>query len=165
MLTLERTKDNKVSALVVCPRHRTAHSLILDHSALNIWASTVADRVFRCALCGRELNPVEVSASTEKAVTLTLSCPKHGVQNNTRHIWKVLHKRLLDELRQRRSVEPSIAETPKIPPIESGLGEGVSPSESQGAREPVPRFCEECGNRFRPGDTFCLKCGAKLGQD
>lgn len=162
MVTLERTRDNKVSALVVCPRHRSAQPIILDHSALNIWARTVADRLYRCALCGRELDPVAVSASTESAVTFTLSCPKHGVQNNTRNVWKVLHKRLLNEVRQQRDVKPTVEEIPKIPPIESGRGEGVPPAKSRGFEEPVPRFCEECGKRFRPGDGFCLKCGAKL---
>ncbi len=162
MLTLERTRDNKVSALVICPRHRIGQPIILDHSALNIWARTVADRLYRCALCGRKLDPVAVSASTESEVTFTLSCPKHGIQNNTRNVWKVLHKRLLNEVQERRGVKPVIEESPKIPPIESGAEEGVPPAKSRGFEEPVPRFCEECGNRFRPGDTFCLKCGAKL---
>ncbi len=162
MLTLERTKDNKVSALVVCPRHRTAQPILLDHSALNIWAKTVADRLYRCALCGQKLNPVAVNASTESEVRFTLSCPKHGIQNNTRNVWKVLHKRLLNEVRELRGAKPFVEEAPKIPHIESGEAEGVPPTKARDFSEPIPRFCEECGKRFRPGDGFCLKCGAKL---
>ncbi len=162
VLSLERTRDNKVSALVVCPRHRTPQSLILDHSALNIWAKTVADRLYRCALCGYQLNPVALSASTESEVTFTLSCPKHGTQNNTRNIWRVLHKRLLNEVREHRGVKPVVKEAPKIPPIDSGVAEGASPGKTRGFEKPIPKFCEECGKRFRPGDGFCLKCGAKL---
>ena len=162
VLTLERTKDNKVSALVVCPRHRSAQPILLDHSALNIWAKTVADRVYRCALCGQKLDPVAISAETESDVTFTLSCPKHGIQNNTRNIWRVLHKRLLNEVRELRGTKPMVEEPPKIPPIESGLGEEARPAKTRGFEEPVARFCENCGNRFRPGDGFCLKCGHKL---
>ncbi len=27
---------------------------------------------------------------------------------------------------------------------------------------PEKRFCPNCGNQVKPGDTFCSKCGAKL---
>lgn len=166
VLTLDQAPGDKVSALVLCPKHRVGHHVLLDHSALDLWAYVVADRLFRCALCGHQLPPVTAASSTEAATTFTLVCPTHGTQNNTRTVWSVLYHRLLAEAQQRHGVKPTTTPTPTSPksvtiPQESTTAK-QSPPPSALQTPPIPTFCPECGKRIRPNDEFCYRCGARI---
>lgn len=160
VMTLDPALGDKITALLTCPRHRIGHHLTLDHSAIDLWAGVVADHMFRCAICGRELPPVPSVSSSEVATTFTLNCPVHGTQNNSRTVWSVVHRRLLSEIQQHRAPQPSppSEESPRPPvpkePTRTSK-EGVDPSVT-------PQFCPQCGHKIRTHDNFCFICGSAI---
>lgn len=158
VMSLDPAPKDKITALLVCPRHRVGHHLTLDHSGLDLWAGVVADNLYRCGVCGRELSPATGVSSTEVTTTFTLNCPIHGTQNNTRTIWSVLYRRLLSEARRRRTPpatpQPPGTPTPTPPPE-------TPPTTQEGTKStPDAQFCPECGQKIRPRDNFCYHCGA-----
>ncbi len=165
VLTLDPAPKDKISVMVICPKHRAGHTITLDHSGMDLWIGVVADRLFRCALCGQEIAPIPGGSSTQNATTFTLSCPKHGTQNNTRTVWSVIYRRLLTEIQQRRQArtmpQPAVPapaatlEKEEVPPEEN-------PPSSKPERTPVPSFCPQCGKKIRPQDDFCFHCGASI---
>ncbi len=150
VMTLDPAPNDKITALLVCPRHRVGHHITLDHSGLDLWAGVAADHLYRCAICGRELPPVSDVSSSEVATTFTLNCPIHGTQNNTRTVWSVLHRRLLSEVQHRRASPEPVVEKPK--PMTKR-----APSNATEAG-----FCPQCGQKIRPHDNFCYHCGAAI---
>ncbi|MFX1540792.1 MAG: zinc-ribbon domain-containing protein [Promethearchaeota archaeon] len=155
VMTLDPAPNDKITALLVCPRHRLGHHITLDHSGLDLWASVVADHLYRCAICGRELAPASDVSSSEVATTFTLNCPVHGTQKNTRTIWSVLHRRLLAEIQQKRITQSSSIEeevTPKAVKVP------VKAHES----DLEPSFCPQCGHKIRTHDNFCFICGSAI---
>lgn len=166
VLTLDQAPGNQVSALVMCPRHRIGQPMTLDHSALDLWAGVVADHLFRCAICGREVPPVATAQSTEAAVTFTLTCPAHGTHNNTRTVWNVLYQRLLAEIQQRRG--GPVQQAPQAPPApapRTAARGGAQPPVGEPSAKPTPMFCEQCGKKVRPNDRYCFTCGAPVEPD
>jgi len=154
VMTLDLAPNDKITALLVCPRHKVGHHITLDHSGLDLWVGIVADHLYRCAVCGRELPPATAMSSSEVATTFTLNCPVHGTQNNTRTVWSVLHRRLLNEIQTRRSlpVPPetlSPSEEPKTHPAVESSG-------------PKATYCPQCGRKIRPHDNFCFICGSAI---
>jgi DNA-directed RNA polymerase subunit RPC12/RpoP len=165
VLNLDQAPENQVSALVMCPRHRIGQHITLDHSALDLWAGVVADHLFRCAICGREVPPVALAQSTEVAATFTLTCPAHGTTNNTRTVWNVLYRRLLAEIQRRRGQPaPPAAEAASEPTSRAATPAGAQPAAEVGAK-PTPMYCEQCGRRIRPNDRYCFTCGAPVEPD
>jgi DNA-directed RNA polymerase subunit RPC12/RpoP len=166
VLNLDQAPQNQVTALVICPRHRIGQHMTLDHSALDLWAGVVADHLFRCAICGREVPPVSSAQYTETTATFTLTCPVHGMHNNTRTIWNVLYRRLLTEVQQRRGlpVQPAPAELPLPAPGPALRGRAQAVPGEPGEK-PRPMYCEECGKRIRPTDRYCFTCGAPVEVD
>jgi DNA-directed RNA polymerase subunit RPC12/RpoP len=166
VLNLDQAPQNQISALVMCPRHRIGQHMTLDHSALDLWASVVADHLFRCTICGREVSPVGAAQSTENAATFTLTCPVHGTHNNTRTVWNVLHRRLLSEIQQRRGQPiqpaPDAAPTPTAGTAVQGRPQAVA---GEPLEKPRPMYCEQCGKKVRPNDRFCFTCGAPVEAD
>jgi hypothetical protein len=154
VMTLDPAPSDKVDALLVCPRHKVGHHITLDHSGLDLWVGVVADHLYRCGVCGRELPPPPAVSSSEIATTFTLNCPIHGNQNNTRTVWSVLHRRLLDETHNRRAV-PRPAETPPAPTQPK-----VQPAVESSAVKAT--YCPECGKKIRPHDNFCFICGSAI---
>ncbi len=154
VMTLDPAPGDKINALLVCPRHKVGHHITLDHSGLDLWVGVVADHLYRCAVCGRELPPASNVSSSEVATTFTLNCPVHGAQNNTRTVWSVIHRRLLSEIQHRRA-------PPEIPLPSLPIGEpATQPAvESSG---PKATFCPHCGKKIRPHDNFCFICGAAI---
>jgi len=166
VLTLDQAPANQVSALVVCPRHRIGQQVTLDHSALDLWAGVVADHLFRCAICGRQLPPVAMAQSTPVAVTFTLTCPAHGTQNNTRTVWNVLYRRLLAEIQQRRGPPMQPAPEPtQAAAARTAAPAGTPPPAAEPAAKPTPMYCEQCGRKIRPNDRYCFTCGAPIEPD
>jgi hypothetical protein len=158
VMSLDPAPKDKITALLVCPRHRVGHHLTLDHSGIDLWIAVVAENLFRCAICGRELAPPTNVSSTDVATTFTLNCPIHGTQNNTRTVWSVIYRRLISEVQQRRtpSVIPPSKEIPAATP--SPKPTGKTPTISKAI--PEAGFCPECGQKIRPQDNFCYHCGA-----
>ncbi|MFX1576781.1 MAG: zinc ribbon domain-containing protein [Promethearchaeota archaeon] len=154
VMTLDPAPNDKITALLVCPRHKVGHHITLDHSGLDLWVGIVADHLYRCAVCGRELPPSPTVSSSEVATTFTLNCPVHGTQNNTRTVWSVLHRRLLAEIQHRRTLAEPIQVSPKQeepktrPAVESSAPKAI--------------FCPQCGKKIRPQDFFCYHCGAAI---
>lgn len=159
VMTLDPAPMDKVTALLVCPRHRVGHHLTLDHSALDLWAGVVADHLYRCAVCGRELQPVTNVSSSEVATTFTLNCPIHGTQNNTRTIWSVLYRRLLSEIQQKRTHQITI-QTQRV--LTSATAEPTRIDQA-GVEPPKDAlFCPQCGHKIRSHDNFCYICGSAI---
>ncbi|MHA2406657.1 MAG: zinc ribbon domain-containing protein [Candidatus Hermodarchaeia archaeon] len=154
VMTLDASPNDKITALLVCPRHKVGHHITLDHSGLDLWIGVVADHLYRCAVCGRELAPPTAVSSSEVATSFTLNCPVHGTQNNTRTVWSVLHKRILSEIQQRRA-HYSPEET-TAPPPELKTKPAMESSETKAT------FCPECGKKIRPQDNFCFICGSAI---
>jgi DNA-directed RNA polymerase subunit RPC12/RpoP len=150
VMTLDPVPNDKISALLVCPRHKVGHHITLDHSGIDLWIDVVADHLYRCAICGRELPPPTAVSSSEVATTFTLNCPIHGTQNNIRTVWSVLHRRLLSEIQHRRTVLEPLDSTP--PPEEPAM-------ESSALKA---TFCPQCGKKIRPQDNYCFHCGAAI---
>ena len=160
--TIERAPKEKIMALVRCPKHRTSHQITLDHSALDYWAGIVADHLYRCTRCGKELAPVADGLSSEHAMTFTLSCPFHATNLNTRTVWNVIYNRLLTEIQTRRGIrlEPQpTSPTPTPSEISATGGPGSQPAHQQPKDSSVVQFCPQCGKRIRPNDNFCYHCG------
>ncbi len=154
IMTLDPAPSNKVDALLVCPRHKVGHHITLDHSGLDLWVGIVADHLYRCAVCGRELPPPPAVSSSEIATTFTLNCPIHGSQNNTRTVWSVLHRRLLDEIHNRRAMPGPAEISPQ--PAQLKVQPAVESSEIKAT------YCPECGKKIRPYDNFCYICGSAI---
>ncbi|MFX0168504.1 MAG: zinc ribbon domain-containing protein [Candidatus Hodarchaeota archaeon] len=160
VMALDPAPNDKVDTLLTCPRHQLGQHIILDHSALDLWAPVVADHLYRCAICGRELLPGTKTSSSEVTTTFTLNCPIHGTQNNTRTVWSVLHRRLLSEIQRRRSPQPIPKEAPPPSPVTkepSSQTLEVVPASTQEAQ-----FCPQCGKKIRGKDNFCFHCGAAI---
>lgn len=191
VLELAPAPGDKIVARLVCPNHRLISSLTLDHAALDLWVGVAADRVFRCARCGVELDPVAGESmahpdiaeetpgggepgSSFRFVTFTLTCPRHGTQDNTRKVWDVLHRRLLTEIQVRRGLElpiqelaPTTAQPSRAASSQEETQQAERGTKEEKACEPsetgrVPLYCEQCGKRIRPGDAFCFHCGAPI---
>ncbi len=159
VMTLDQAPNNKVTALVMCSNHKIGNHLTLDHSALDLWIGVVADHLFRCAICSRPLMPVTGSSSSEIAISFTLTCPIHGIQKNTRTVWKVLYHRLVSEIEQQRGLKP----TPKPPvPKQPSKRKPKSPAPPQPKEKPLPAFCPQCGKNIQANDEFCYHCGAEI---
>jgi hypothetical protein len=164
VLTLDPAPGDKITAMTICPKHRMGQNITLDHSGLDLWIGVVADRLFRCALCGREIAPIPGGSSSENATTFTLTCPQHGTHNNTRTVWNVIYRRLLTEIQQRRearSMPAPIGTTAAISEESTQPQEPPQPPSSP-AKTPEVRFCSQCGKRIRPHDEFCFNCGASI---
>ena len=158
VMALEPAANNKVDALLTCPRHQLGQHLILDHSALDLWAPVVADHLYRCAVCGRELMPNPQTTSTETATTFNLTCPIHGTQHNTRTVWSVLYRRLLADAQRLRQPQPK-----REPSITPPPAERPEPAAKPPAAESLEvQFCPQCGKRIRGKDFFCFHCGAAI---
>jgi len=158
VMALDPAPNDKINALLTCPRHQLGQHLTLDHSALDLWAPVVADHLYRCAICGRELMPNPQTTSSETTTTFTLTCPIHGTQNNTRSVWSVLHRRLLADGQRLRQPQPTDATPTPSPPTESP----ESATETTAAEGPEAQFCPQCGKRIRGKDNFCFHCGASI---
>jgi DNA-directed RNA polymerase subunit RPC12/RpoP len=156
VMTLDPAPNDKVTALLVCPRHKVGHHITLDHSGLDLWASVVADHLYRCAICGRELPPASDVSSSEVATTFTLNCPVHGTQKNTRTIWSVLYRRLNSEVQKKRASQAS--------PVEEEVLAPEAKKEPTKVSEPAiePSFCPQCGHKIRTHDHYCYICGAAI---
>ena len=192
VLELAPAPGDKIVARLICPNHRIITTLTLDHAALDLWVGVAADRVFRCARCGAELPPVpnaslhpDVAGAEVKyeggreafhSISFTLSCPRHGTQDNMRRVWDVLHRRLITEVQIRRGLEPPLKEAPPVSPSSAGAklqvqgeiqqttgsDERAEATADELSAKRIPLYCEQCGKRIRPGDTFCFHCGAKV---
>jgi hypothetical protein len=156
VMALDPAPNDKVNALLTCPRHQLGQHLTLDHSALDLWATVVADHLYRCGVCGRELMPNPQISSSETTTTLTLNCPIHGTQNNTRTIWSVLHRRLLADAQRLRTPQPSRP----TKPIPTEKPEQVPKAPS--SESPEPQYCPQCGGKIRGKDNFCYHCGSAI---
>ncbi|MFX1317741.1 MAG: zinc ribbon domain-containing protein [Promethearchaeota archaeon] len=154
VMTLDPAPNDKVSALLVCPRHKVGHHITLDHSGLDLWIRVVANHLYRCGVCGRELAPASAVSSTDIATTFTLNCPVHGTQNNTRTVWSVVYRRLLSEIQSQREV-PVPEETRTVPD---------RPRTQPAVEDPGLKaaFCPQCGKKIRPQDNFCFICGSAI---
>ncbi|MFW9831719.1 MAG: zinc-ribbon domain-containing protein [Candidatus Thorarchaeota archaeon] len=159
-MTLDHAPNEKITALLTCPRHKIGHHLTLDHSALDLWATVVADHMFRCAVCGRELPPVPSVSSSEVATTFTLNCPVHGTRNNTRTVWSVVHRRLVSEIQQLRAQHTSLPHDEQTtPPARTPT---TSDQKTSGDLSATPQFCPQCGHKIRTHDNFCYICGSAI---
>ncbi|MFX1562570.1 MAG: zinc ribbon domain-containing protein [Promethearchaeota archaeon] len=165
VMTLDPAPGNKISAMAFCPKHRIGQNIILDHSGLDLWIGVVADRLFRCALCGREITSVPSTGSSQNATTFTLTCPQHGTQNNTRTVWSVIYRRLLTEIKNRREAR-TISQPVEFSPEAATENETQPPDETlpqtKSSKEPVVGYCSQCGKKIRPHDEFCFNCGASI---
>jgi DNA-directed RNA polymerase subunit RPC12/RpoP len=139
---------------LICPRHKVGHHITLDHSGIDLWIGVVANHLYRCAICGRELAPANAVSSTDIATTFTLNCPVHGTQNNTRTVWSVLHRRLLSEIQRQRELS-----VPEEPPVLPDKPKDQPAVETAGAKA---TFCPQCGKKIRPQDNFCFICGSAI---
>lgn len=158
VMALDPAPNEKVNALLTCPRHQLGQHLTLDHSALDLWAPVVADHLYRCAICGRELMPSPQTTSSETTTTFTLNCPIHGTQNNTRTVWSVLYRRLLADAQRLRTPQP----TPTTPTIPPPTPKPDKASDTPATDVPEAQFCPQCGKRIRGKDNFCFHCGASI---
>lgn len=165
VLTLDPAPGDKITAMVICPKHRRGQNITLDHSGLDLWIGVVSDRLFRCALCGREIAPLPGGSSSQNATTFTLTCPQHGTHNNTRTVWSVIYRRLLTEIQQRRetrTMPPPVEATPAAATEKETPPRIVTPSPSKPSKAPVASYCPQCGKRIRLQDEFCFRCGASI---
>lgn len=152
VMTVDPAPDDKITALLMCPRHRVGHHLTLDHSAIDLWVGVVADHLYRCAICGRPLTPVTNVTSSEVATTFTLACPIHGTQNNTRTVWSVLYRRIFAEIQEQRRSQ-------LVPtPITTTAPKAVETEQ----KSPPTQYCPQCGKKIRPKDNFCFICGSAI---
>ena len=140
------TKDRELQPLAVyvrCPVHRRVRRLLLPYSRMSEWIGAVADRLFRCNICGAPAQPRRVAIKGHWTVIL-LECPSHGVRDNKRALWSPIY-------------------TAAKAIWEIKLAEKLPMGELLGEEEPVlPSVCHRCGTENDPDARFCAYCGERL---
>ncbi|MFX1295680.1 MAG: hypothetical protein ACFFD2_12615, partial [Promethearchaeota archaeon] len=105
---------------VACPKCRRKKPLTLPLNTRDQWIGKCVEQIYRCTLCGQQIQDPARIIRTGRWIVLHMECPQHGLKDSKRHILDTLYP-VIQNLHQNPTAPPTFNIT-RPPPPPPGAG-------------------------------------------